>query len=155
MPVDNVYRFATHGLREQHTPLTVARTSTSNDSVEADNLIRPYFTTPWIFANGTEPLVPLEPALRNMLQTHAGHAWHTIQSMPTQSQYHRPILRFSKYSTLTTLLSYSEEQLHSGICLALCRVLMMRIKTVTHFIEDQDILSAMQQGYDAVYSSLR
>lgn len=52
------------------------------------------------------------------------------------------------------MMSYSEPQLQQGLCLALCRVMIVRVKTINTFIEDLDISAAFQQGYDAIYSSL-
>lgn len=142
MPIDSIYRFTAYGLREQALPEIVP-------DYPADPAIRDCFRTPWIFCNQDTPLAPIPSELRQALHN-AGLATRNIQAAPSQ----RPVLRFSKYSTLSTMLSYSEPQLRQGLCLALCRVLIVRVKTIPTFIEDFDISSAFQQGYDAVYSSL-
>lgn len=161
MPIENIYRFAVYGLREQFLPIPANSphkspknqrkgASQGNENMtEDDAAVRDYFNTPWIFCNDDNPLVTLPSNLQRTLQQ-AGHAWKTIQKSVA-----RPVLRFSKYSTISTMTSYPESQTQSGICLALCRVLMVRIKTINTYVDDLDITASLQQGYDAIYSSLR
>jgi len=139
MPVENIYRFTIQGLAEQAFPGT-------NTSSTADLSL--YFSPPWMFADPL-PLLPLSSDLLNVLDQ-AGLAQRASSQRVT-----KPFLRFSKFSTVSTLMSYSEDQLQKGVCLALCRVLIVRIKNIPGFIEDADLVTAMQQGYDAVYSTLR
>eukprot|EP01037_Dinobryon_pediforme_P043856 gene43856-55204_t len=143
MPIDQLYRFAVHGLREQALPAKIP-------DYGADPALKECFRTPWIFCNKEQPLAPIPSELRTTLHE-AGFASRCLRAATAST---RPVLRFSKYSTLSTMMSYSEPQLQQGLCLALCRVMIVRVKTINTFIEDLDISAAFQQGYDAIYSSL-
>lgn len=143
MPIDQLYRFAVHGLREQALPSKIP-------DYGADPALKECFRTPWIFCNKEQPLAPIPSELRTTLHE-AGFASRCLRAATAST---RPVLRFSKYSTLSTMMSYSEPQLQQGLCLALCRVMIVRVKTINTFIEDLDISAAFQQGYDAIYSSL-
>eukprot|EP01039_Chlorochromonas_danica_P012259 gene12259-13968_t len=128
MPIDQLYRFAVHGLREQALPAKIP-------DYGADPALKECFRTPWIFCNKEQPLAPIPSELRTTLHE-AGFASRCLRAATAST---RPVLRFSKYSTLSTMMSYSEPQLQQGLCLALCRVMIVRVKTINTFIEDLDI----------------
>eukprot|EP01038_Epipyxis_sp_PR26KG_P010789 gene10789-14486_t len=62
-------------------------------------------------------------------------------------------LRFSRYSTISTLKDYSAEDIQSGVCLALCRVLISKQMTIQKPIDDEDIIQALSLNYDTLYST--
>ena len=106
------------------------------------------FLTPWIFADKA-PLRPLNEELQDVHNI-AGAA----AKLALRSSSEKPIMRFSKYSTISTIASYSKKQLEKGVLLSLCRVLIVKQQTINKYIEDSDIISAVEQGYDTLYSSL-
>ena len=65
------------------------------------------------------------------------------------------LFRFSRYSSISNLQAMSGAALEGGVFLALCRVLVVQQLTVTAHsgpIEEQDIMTGLQQGCDCVYS---
>lgn len=66
------------------------------------------------------------------------------------------IIKFSRYSTMSTLESFTKKDIDNGIFLGLCRVLVVNQYTVTtDIISDVDISIAIQKGCDCIYSSSR
>lgn len=63
------------------------------------------------------------------------------------------VFRFSRYSTISNLQDLSGETLQGGVFLALCRVLVVQQLTVANPIVDADIMAALQQGCDCIYST--
>lgn len=63
---------------------------------------------------------------------------------------------FTRYSTPRALRSMLEEagRTGSGVFLALCRVLICRLRTVAIAVGPSEIEAAHADGYDAVYSTL-
>lgn len=126
-----------YGIAEQALPDRL------HDKAEKDKSI---FTTPWVFAS-SQPLRPLSEELQDV---------HNIAGAAKKlalRPHERPVIRFSKFSTISSIANYSSKQLEKGVLLALCRVLIVKQQTITTAIEDQDILEAANLGYDALYSS--
>lgn len=138
-PAEHVFSFAVHGLYVQSLP------NGANHSLEAQDRI---FGTPWVFANPT-PLLPLSEELASTYSI-TGTASKLAKRFGSG-----PLLRFCKLSTISSVAMFSEEVREKGVFLSLCRVLIDRPKTIAGHIEDVDIVDAMREGYDAVYSSLR
>ena len=64
-----------------------------------------------------------------------------------------PLLRFSRCSTPSDLAGFSRADLGEGVFLALCRVLVTRLRTVSGPITSIDVEDALKLRYDAVYSN--
>lgn len=56
---------------------------------------------------------------------------------------------------ISLMNEYTSEQLENGVFLALCRVLIVKQKNIQTMISDTDILEAVEQGYDAIFSSMK
>jgi hypothetical protein len=156
MPIQNIYRFSVFGLQEQLLPSPNPSSLKQREEQlqEQQHILQEYFSIPWFLSNKT-PLAPIPLNVATFFKEH-GSALQTILQHQQSPLLSKPLLRFSKYSTVSTLLHFNDQQLQSGLSLALCRVLIVRLKTITNkFIEDIDIQQAIQQGYDAIYSSLR
>lgn len=82
-------------------------------------------------------------------------ATHTAKSSAKTTASNPPphIYRFSRYSTISNLHSFSRAALEGGVFLALCRVLVVKQLTVEGAIGDVEILSGLQQGCDCIYTS--
>lgn len=80
-----------------------------------------------------------------------------ISSSSSNQHTHRNnIIKFSRYSTMSTLESFNKNDIDNGIFLGLCRVLVVNQYTVTtDIISDVDISIAIQKGCDCIYSSSR
>ena len=134
-----MYGFSVFGTNEQHLPVPV------QDNLEKAGSV---FSTPWIFAD-SDPLRPLSEELQDVHNIAGAAAKLALR--PAE----KPHVRFSKFSTISSVANYSEKQLEKGVLLALCRVLIVKQHTISKFIEDKDIVEAAAQGYDAVFSSLK
>ena len=62
-------------------------------------------------------------------------------------------LRFSRYSSISNIKEFSQDDLEGGVFLALCRVLILNQKTVEGEITAADVDDAMRLHFDAIYSS--
>lgn len=62
---------------------------------------------------------------------------------------------FNKQSTPTLLQSMSAEDLSRGCFLALCRVIVHKVRTIATDFTKDELMDAKRVGYDAVYSLKR
>jgi hypothetical protein len=160
LPTEEFYHFSVYGLKDQQVFANTSRKLSSRyQSKFIDySSIHPLhpdqiFSSYWLFAR-QEPLLPLPTELHSIHQNAGQYAKRKAES-PTNSSSPRPIFRFSKYSMISSLNTYSPEQLENGVILALCRVLIIKQKTITTLISDEDIQEALEGGYDAVFSSFK
>jgi hypothetical protein len=65
------------------------------------------------------------------------------------------VLRFSRFSSVSHIKDFDADELHNGVFLSLCRVLILHQRTVTGPIEDSDIQEALAMNYDTLYSTTR
>ncbi len=147
-PMDYIYNFSVYGFQEQAFPFAKQMNPLGPSPLQKQDI----FSVHWLFANRS-PLLPLSPELQ-LLQQNAGEIASKLSDF-SLSNLSLPTLRFSKYSLISTMNSFSDEQLESGLCLSLCRVLIIKQKTIHQHITDQDIIEASQQQYDALFSSKR
>lgn len=136
-----MYSFAVHGISDQLAPESVQSSLLKQKSNST-------LSSSWLFANGT-PLLPLPDDLQNVYNI-AGAAQKLVNRC-----VERPHIRFSRFSTISSVAHYSEKQIEKGVILALCRVLIVKQKIVTGFVEDSSIVDAHMNGYDAIMSSLK
>jgi hypothetical protein len=138
IPTEAVYGFAVHGLADQHLPTPVNALLTQYRQTQA-------FSGSWLFAKG-EPLRPLSDDLQD-IHNIAGAA-SKLANRNTEKQQ----IRFSRYSTISTIANYSDKQLEKGLLLALCRVLIVKQKTIEGIVTNAHIVDATTSGYDAIWS---
>jgi hypothetical protein len=142
LPAESVYSFAVHGIVDQQVPIVVQQDALSEHKL-SDAL-----SASWLFANES-PLLPLSEELQNV------HNIAGAAQKLTNRDTEKPHIRFSRFSTISSVAHYSEKQLEKGVLLALCRVLIVKQKTVPGFVEESNILDAYSNGYDAIMSSLK
>ena len=80
----------------------------------------------------------------------------TAAKLSIPNHLHRNIIRFSRYSTMSNLQSFNQDEIDNGVFLGLCRVLVVNQYSVsTDIITDVDISKAIEKGHDCIYSSSR
>lgn len=131
-----------HGLAEQQLPGDLC------DRLLSEHRQRNALSASWLFARG-EPLRPLPEDLQDVHNI-AGAA----QKLSSR-EVGKPVIRFSRFSTVSSVAHFSEKQMEKGVLLALCRVLIVKLKTVSGFIEKSHIVEAAANGFDAIMSSLK
>lgn len=174
-PSDYLYNFTVYGLKEQQlfsSPAAAASyaASSKHHNYHRANLAQyidpsllhsmspnEIFQAYWLFAQQPEPLRPLAPDYLTLYQQSYRYAEGMARLEAPPSSPHAALpkqrFRFSKYSMISSMNEYSSEQLENGVFLALCRVLIVKQKTVQTIISDADIVEAMEQGYDAIFSA--
>lgn len=141
LPAEAVYSFAVHGIADQQVPSIIQEHLSKQKSPDV-------LSASWLFAN-EDPLLPLSEDLQNV------HNIAGAANKLTNRGADKPHIRFSRFSTISSVAHYNEKQLEKGILLALCRVLIVKQKTVNGFVEDSNILDAHANGYDAIMSTLK
>lgn len=177
-PSDLIYNFSVYGVKHQHLfSSSKAAASYASASKQRDyqraNLLQyidssllhsmtpaDMFQAHWLFAQQPEPLRPLATDYIPLYQQSYRYAERTanIDSVPSgscKSSCQNQRFRFSKYSMISLMNEYTSEQLENGVFLALCRVLIVKQKNIQTMISDTDILEAVEQGYDAIFSSMK
>lgn len=157
-PSEYLYNFSVFGIKHQHFPEHMGSSrppkSPLAQYIDPEQLFpmtpQEIFRPFWLFANQPEPLFPLSPEYVDLYQR-SNHFAEKLASPSTSLP--RLKLRFSKYSMISSINDYSSSQLENGIFLALCRVLIIKQKTITNAITDAEVTEAMLQGYDALFSS--
>ncbi|KAJ1435239.1 hypothetical protein B484DRAFT_428922 [Ochromonadaceae sp. CCMP2298] len=138
------YGFSVFGLYAQSLPEAPADT----ESLSAE-----LFRTAWFHS---EPPAGF-PVLREVMQTLqvAGTASRLAAKAVRQKVDGKvPGVRFSRYSTISSMAGMGQADLEGGVFLSLCRVLVTQQHTVEGDIRTADIAEALRQGCDCVYSSL-
>lgn len=137
LSAEHIFAFSVHGLAVQWLP---------NGNIHSIDANKHVFGAPWVFASAS-PLVPLNPELL------AAHSISGAAAKLSRRRSGGPMLRFGRFSSISTITACTEEEREHGLFLSLCRVLVNKQKVVTGFIEESDILEALEQGYDAVFST--
>lgn len=135
------YSFSVFGLYAQVLP---GKPATNLHSI-ADDL----FSTAWFHAEPPNGL-PVNTEVLNTLKV-AGSASRLCVQRPKKKP--EP-LWFSRYSNLTSLDYFKDDELNNGVFLALCRALIVQQKTIAKKIDSDDIVVAMQENYDCLFSSV-
>jgi hypothetical protein len=154
-PGEFAYPFSVSGIKDQQLFASPQKQSAFSQFRSFSNSSQPteqqIFSSYWLFAN-SNPLLPLPEELL-AIQKRASQYAKKLATINSSSA--KPIYRFSKYSMISTLNSYSAEQLENGVMLALCRVLIIKLKTVSAMITDEDIEDALAHGCDAIFSNFK
>lgn len=137
LPSENIYGFSVYGTMEQSLPTESKINFTKDTSI---------FSPPWLFTDKT-PLVPLPDELAQV------HSISGAAQKLSCRNIQKPFVRFSKYSSISSLTSYNDQQHEKGVFLALCRVLINKQISIEGIIEDRDIVEASMNGYDAIFSN--
>lgn len=139
IPAEHAFSFSIHGLAVQFLP--------GGESHTLDAKPNRIFGTSWVFVNDT-PLLPLSPELQQ------AYSISGTAAKLAKKKGAGPVIRFSRQSSISTVMMCSEEQREYGMFLSLCRVLITKQTTVAGHITDADIRAALRDGSDAVYSTL-
>jgi hypothetical protein len=161
-PSEYLSHFSVYGIKDQllsskHPTLRSSALSQFVDSSSRTVLKeKEIFQSSWLFAKGAGSTSSLLPLSLDYLQIHQQSGQYARNHSNLEKQrLKRPIFRFSKYSLLSSLNSYTNEQIENGIFLSLCRVLIIKQKNISSLISEQEIEEAVSQGYDALFSTIK
>eukprot|EP01039_Chlorochromonas_danica_P005261 gene5261-5795_t len=144
LSAEEVGSFAVHGLAAWRKEEVQANGRAFSSSLPTDSLL----SLPWVFLSPT-PLLPLRADLQ-AAYSNAGTAARIAAERPCKLER----WRFSRFSSLSDLIHQSEESLQKGVFLCLCRVLLVRQKTLAagERLSERAALQAASEGYDSLYS---
>lgn len=144
---EQFYRVSAFGLYAQRLPAG-CRSSAPSADVVAPSI----FSTAWFCV--PPPLgVPVNGDVASVSKV-SGTARRLATAPPQPSRRtDGGVLRFSRYSTMSSTADLDSDQLERGVFLSLCRVLIVHQRTVSGPITEADIVEASVGNFDAVYST--
>lgn len=145
MSVEQFYKFVAFGLNAQTIPYT---TNTNN----LTSLSSEIFSTAWFCTAPPIGLVVNKDVARLQKVVGSAKKLSTIPS-PQHADVSKGLIRFSRYSTISTLQDFNKDSIEKGVFLSLCRVLIVHQRTINTPIETADIIESITLNYDALYSS--
>jgi hypothetical protein len=160
IPKENVYGVCTYGLHIQNIeglPAAPSINETFGGHADARNARqrRALFSPPWFTMNNTENDADshhinkrsLSPATLTPKGREYGHAKKLADACTLQEP------RFSRSSAPMGMGYCDERGKEKGVYLALCRVLINRLRLIDGPISPEIVRDSFQLGYDAIYST--
>jgi len=111
---------------------------------------RPLFSCPW-FSVDSKHCQPTKSSPTGVASTSRPGDYTQARRLADSSVVLEP--RFSRSSAPTRLLQLSPEELMQGTYLALCRVLISRLRLIDEDISEDAVRESARLGYDALYST--
>ena len=116
----------------------------------------PLFSEPWFCSSGDSVKASTTPGEGNATASASprGHRPDFVRAKRLADAKVIREPRFSRSSAPTSMARMPVEELAAGTYLALCRVLIARLRVVDGEFEEMLIAESSKLGYDAIYSSL-
>lgn len=145
LSIEQFYKFVAFGLNAQTLPYT---TTNNLKSLAGD-----VFSTAW-FCSAPPLGLPVNKEVARLQKVVGTAAKLCTAPAVQQADVSKGLIRFSRYSTLSILQEFSQDDIERGVFLSLCRVLIVHQKTIPTAIQTSDIMEATSLNYDALYSTL-
>lgn len=150
VPKGGLHAFCTFGL---HTKSHLVGQSSSAQAAQEATGRNDLFQAQWFHTRGAlgrfDTRFPAEKLAKESLAY-----MNRQQSVGDEGSAKLSEMHFSRNCTLSFLRDLPKRDLEEGVFMALCRVLVSRLRTINSLITAQDVREAQKADYDALYSTV-